>query len=114
MCVKAGGLSIGTRRNFLRLVRHANEGELAVIVCSLWARPTVALCALQDPSDSRGNARYIPLAILVNEYTTDLLNDLVPPPTLHGEWCWTYVLQKKPPSPLVPSEGDAEEGSEPA
>ena len=104
---------MGTRQNFLRLVRHANSGELAVIVCNQCAKPIVAVCALQDPHDSSERARYIPFAILVNEYTTDLLNDLVPPPSLHGDWCWTHVPQKDLPPPLVPSEGDANEAGEP-
>ena len=105
-------MALGDRTNFYAILRSAVSGDLALVVGSTRGRPVAVLCALQ--SDHLPSARYIPLAILVNEYTTDLLNDLVPPPTLHGEWCWTHVPQKEPPSPLVPSEGDAEEGSEPA
>jgi hypothetical protein len=100
-------------RNLASLAAGFRTGTVALVACTLRGGPIPVICVVANAETPACTPAYVPFAILVNEYTTDLLNDLVPPPSLHGEWCWTHVPQKDPPSTLVPPERDANEAGEP-
>lgn len=102
------------KKNFKLLSAAFKQEEVAIVLGILHGKPVPVICALCNGDASGQRPSYAPFAILVNEYTTDLLNDLVPPPSLHGEWCWTHVPQKDPPPPLVPQDGESNEAGEPA
>lgn len=100
--------------NLAQLVQGFEQGAVSLVACNLRGRPVPVICVLCDGDTLGRTPSYVPFAILINEYTTDLLNDLVPPPSLHGEWRWSHVPQKDPPPPLAPPEGDSSKAGEPA
>ncbi len=106
-------LSFDTK-NFRIITEAFASGSGSLVACTLRGKPIPVICVLCNADTPGRTPSYVPFALLVNEFNTDLLNELVPPPSLHGDWCWIHVPQKDPPPPLVPPEGDANEAGESA